>query len=215
MRKYDFSPNIFSEINNRNIILIVPEHLSLPSDITNDSPSNNQSIQIQYIKPNVERLTAILVNDITYEFDNYILTAKIIASPKAKGKVFIPRIIKNKKIQYEITTIGERSFEMNKTISSLTFDPKSEVTTIENNAFKRSSISKLQIPQKFEYFASNWNCCMPLLSEIEISPKNNNFILENGFLLDKEKETIYFYLRDLETEELIIPSTIIYSKLCI
>lgn len=145
-------------------------------------------------------------------------TASVIQSPKAKGDVFIPRIVKHKSKKYKITTLSNRAFDHN-VIKSITFPDDSEVDTFGEDFLYFTDIKKLQIPAKLKNLVNP--CCSGNyeLTTIEVSRKNKNFIFYNEqFLLgksdDKSDTFDILHLARSDIKEAIIPPQIKIVKDC-
>ena len=135
-------------------------------------------------------------------------TATLIKIPKDTKSLFVPRDIEYQKQKYLITSL---SFRFNSYhLESVTFPEDSKVEIFEQNCFNGSHIKKLQIPSSLKHLPGGWCSCLNDLSEIEISPRNGNFIYyDNQFLLGKSDDklkvfdVLVFARRDIK--EAVIP----------
>ena len=84
------------------------------------------------------------------------------------------------------------------------------VTSIEVRAFNKcSSLTNIEIPEGVTSIESNPFYGCSSLTSINVDTKNNNYISENGILLDKEKSKIIKYPAGKKnSEEYNIPSTV-------
>lgn len=136
-------------------------------------------------------------------------TASVTKSPKATGNVFIPRQVIHDKKNYLITSLGKNAFYENN-IDAITFPEDSEIITFEKDCLSYSKIKKIQFPQKLKNLEKDWNSHTQNLADIEISPKNKNFIFfQKQYLLGKSDERndkfdILHYAR-FDIKEAIIP----------
>ena len=121
--------------------------------------------------------------------------AVILNSSEAVGDVCIPRFVEYKNVQYIITTIGENAFKGAKRLTKISFAHDSDVTTIENYAFKDSSITQLSLPPKLEFLHENWCIGINNLNKIRI-PHNRHHkfkLIDEKFLTGSSLLTSKFF----------------------
>ena len=81
----------------------------------------------------VSNLIQIEQDSLVYELNPKTRTAKLVNGRNSKEKVIIPNTIKRKTKRYKVTEIGDRAFESNRKLKSITI--ADEVTRIGERAF--------------------------------------------------------------------------------
>ena len=81
----------------------------------------------------VSNLIQIEQDSLVYELNPKTRTAKLVNGRNSKEKVIIPNTIKRKAKRYKVTEIGDRAFESNRKLKSITIGD--EVTRIGERAF--------------------------------------------------------------------------------
>ncbi|KAK8870893.1 hypothetical protein M9Y10_008805 [Tritrichomonas musculus] len=154
------------------------------------------------------------INGIKLNLDEKNHTASVIglvSAEKIINTILIPQYVIFKNEKYFITSIKSKTFEW-KTIKYLKFDEDSEIDDF-HDIFDQTKITKLQIPPKLKTLDRFFALYVKDLVEIEISPKNKNFIYyDHKLLLGKSNSSsdifdILYYSR-FDIEEVIIPPQI-------
>ncbi|OHT11689.1 hypothetical protein TRFO_03934 [Tritrichomonas foetus] len=160
-----------------------------------------------------------LDNGINVEIDILNQSAMVIKSNEASGNVVIPQSVFFESKKYLIDSIGEHAFDGNKKIKSLSFVPDSEIRYFGNFAFSESSLITLTIPSKFTKFEERWCENANSLVDINVVPKNPDFMFQDGLLLNKSQTILYFASRTIPkvkiptTVKLIFPSAFYNSHI--
>ena len=135
-------------------------------------------------------------------------TASVIGLDDKEKIIFVPRFVEYENEKYLITKIKPNAFKWKK-INYLKFDENSEIDSF-NEIFDSTRIQKLEFPPKLKYLGGDFAFSVYGLEEIEISPKNENFIYyENKLLLGKSTiSSVSFdelcYISE-DIEEVIVP----------
>lgn len=152
-------------------------------------------------------------NGVVYELDLQMKSARVVCSHDTSGNVTIPIAIRYYLDKFYVTSISSESFKLVSNIKSITFPKKSKILSFQSNLFYMSTIQKIFIPESLEDLQDGWCEGTPFLTQIEISPKNKNFIFYNNqLILSKSKpsqieyDILLFAPRNVET--INIPSFI-------
>lgn len=124
------------------------------------------------------------INELTYQLDRKNYTAKIIKNNDLLENVFIPLKICYKSKDFVVTTIGPKSFSENKNLKIISFPDDSRVNFIDDRAFYRSSLVKINIPKFVTHignFSFAWCNC---IEEINIPDDSQLLSIgENAFFI--------------------------------
>ena len=124
---------------------------------------------------------------LNYELNKNDFSASVIRSPKAYGKVFIPKTIIFESQEYSVIKISEDAFPIkNNKIVAINFPENSNVKTIESYSIHAYTLSKINIPQSIENLGECWCKNTHFLKNISISPNNKHFKYK-----DEEKHLIF------------------------
>lgn len=144
-----------------------------------------------------------LNNGLNVKLNKNDSTAVIIESPEVSGDLFIPRSITKKK-NYIITSIEQNAFTESR-LQSIRFAENSQLKHIGSYVFYLSSIKSLSIPAKVDQIDDGFAFLAFKLTEISISPKNDNYSYLNGEILvgrsnrkSPNYDTVLFVRPDIE-----------------
>ena len=115
--------------------------------------------------------------NINLKLDHEKANSKVIKSPEASGNIYIQKLIYYHCKEYRIVSINNFAFFNNKAIKSVKFPDDSELRSIFNNSFRKSSIEYIFIPpkvKKIDYLAF-FGCNN--LKSIEFSAKSKLLII--------------------------------------
>ncbi|KAK8898734.1 hypothetical protein M9Y10_001026 [Tritrichomonas musculus] len=146
-----------------------------------------------------------LENGINIKINEENLNAGIVLSTKTEVDIYIPRFFERQSKKYLITYIDSRAFYLNKDIKSLRFSEDSGILGIGDSAFSESTIEKLLIPANLRELGKRWCSFSNNLFHIEVSPRNQHFILKEKFLIGKSStngifDTLLFSCRDIGSD---------------
>lgn len=85
-------------------------------------------------------------NGLTYQLNQEEQTANVCGSNSNSETIFIPQTIDYQKKKYTVVRISSSSFKNNKSIKWVTFPENSELISIEDDAFRSSTLEKILIP---------------------------------------------------------------------
>ena len=134
----------------------------------------------------------VVNNSVNFLLSTNTNTAKVIESPNATGQIIIETFIIHDSKSYVIQEIDD-----NAKIESLSFRSDSQIKRIGNNAFQKSTIKSISIPDSLETFGEYWCYEVTNLTNIIINPEHKHFRYENGLLTTKDRQEIIFARRDL------------------
>lgn len=133
----------------------------------------------------------------------------------ASGSITIPRSITHNFKDYIIVSINSNAFKNDKNITSIEFSEDSELLTIDQDSFLKSSIEVISFPLSLRELKEGWCSYTKKLKNVKISPQNKNFLASENddFIFGKinhsksaEFDILLFARRDIE--HVIIPSFI-------
>ncbi|MEG2814479.1 MAG: leucine-rich repeat protein, partial [Oscillospiraceae bacterium] len=175
--------------------------------INNVDPTQKASESIANIavapvqKVAVMATSAVTVSDYTYS-ENKDGTLTITGYKGTNTEISIPEKIDNK----TVTTIDNNAF-YNTKITKVTI-PDS-VTRIGNGAFSEcDSLQKIKIPNKVASIGDRTFYGCEVLSNITVDAENPNFASTEGVLFNKGKTTLITYPSGKTENEYVIPNTV-------
>lgn len=116
-------------------------------------------------------------------------------------------------IPHHLTKIGQGAFMDCNSLESIEFSPDSNLHFIESRAFFGTSIKSLSIPSNVSEFKDGWCDSANMITKVEVSPKNPNFMCcDEKLIIGKSDnqsdifDVLFFVCRDVENVK--IPSSI-------
>lgn len=103
-----------------------------------------------------------------------------------------------------VTKIGKNAFYK----TSIKEIDLTNITSIENFAFKQSKLKEISIPEKLTEIGVSAFADIETLENINVNEKNKNYVSENGILFSKDKKKIISYPIAKTEKEYTIPSTV-------
>ncbi|KAK8892239.1 hypothetical protein M9Y10_029462 [Tritrichomonas musculus] len=125
----------------------------------------------------------IKVNELVFSINEEEKTAEVIACQKSKSYL-IPKSITYVNQEFIVTSINEKSF-LNVFAKSIEFPEDSKVRKIAKNAFQYSHIDSITIPASVSELEEGWNSRTYKLSNITISPSNQNYKKWENLIIGK------------------------------
>lgn len=103
-----------------------------------------------------------------------------------------------------VTKIGKNAFYK----TSIKEIDLTNITSIENFAFKQSKLKEISIPEMLTEIGVSAFADIETLENINVNEKNKNYVSENGILFSKDKKKIISYPIAKNENEYTIPSTV-------
>ena len=157
-------------------------------------------------------IITITQNGIIYELKLTDGTASVIGNNDFFDDIVIPKSIKCQKQDFIVKSINQRAFA-NSRIRSIQFPFDSQVSVIEKDAFRDSSIQNIVLPSSISDLKEGWCCSTASLTNFSIMPTNpiyinfdNTLILSNHHSKRNEYSSIVFATRNIKN--VTIPSFI-------
>ncbi|KAK8870878.1 hypothetical protein M9Y10_008776 [Tritrichomonas musculus] len=154
----------------------------------------------------------VILEYIKYSINEEEKTANVIRCQDNISEIIIPRSIKYESNEYVVTTISNGAFGYSN-VRSISFEPNSELRTIERNALYDSTLARLQIPASAIELEDGWCIGTKDLSHVEVEPGNARYssfdgkcIIGKSDITQEDYDTLVFWVRD--TLEANIPPTI-------
>lgn len=122
---------------------------------------------------------------ISYVLAKKDLSAVVVKSPKASGDVVIPRTVHHGVRSYTVKRVDDEAFAENQNIESISFPEDSLVESIGKEAFHKSSVKKITLPESIKQLDEGWNKNTKDLIEINVIKEKHFAWFEGVFLLGK------------------------------
>lgn len=158
-------------------------------------------------------MTTVHENGLNFLINEEENTATVVASPEAIDAVIIPKEIMHDTKIYPVVSIGEKAFNNNRGIRTLSFELGTKIRTIQRNSFMNSNIEKITVPPTLAYLAPGCFHGATKLTDIVISPKNKYLVYQdNKYLIrikgaQRNKNNLVFVRADIE--EAVVPADVI------